>query len=305
MKYYSFGKLLIAGEYLVLNGATSLTAPLTYGQSLEVIPKDGKNILTWESYEKDKLWFKGEFNTEFFDIIESTDRAVAEKLIQVLKKAIELNPEFITKLQSANVKTNSEFKFHWGFGSSSTLLSNIAFWADVDPYVLHLKTSSGSGYDVVVARENGPVFFKRKNTAYEIEQVNFDPQFKDQIYFVYLGQKQDSAISVDQFKSRKKSFRNETKLISELSKHIASSGTLDDFEYYLKEHEMIISSVLKQKRIKEARFLDLEGEIKSLGAWGGDFAMMTWNDSKKKLIRYLEEKNIYTIFTFEELIKYK
>ena len=64
-------------------------------------------------------------------------------------------------------------------------------------------------------------------------------------------------------------------------------------------------ALYRQKRIKEARFLDLEGEIKSLGAWGGDFAMMTWNDSKKKLIRYLEEKNIYTMFTFEELIKYK
>jgi hypothetical protein len=126
-----------------------------------------------------------------------------------------------------------------------------------------------------------------------------------EIYFIYLGTKQDSAISVGQFKSRKRSFSNEIKLISELSRHIASAGTLEDFEYYIKEHEMIISSILKQKRIKEARFKDLDGEIKSLGAWGGDFAMMTWNDSKKKLIRYLEEKNIYTIFTFEELIKYK
>lgn len=303
MRYYSFGKLLIAGEYLVLNGATSLTAPLTFGQSLEVTSKDDRNIFTWESYEQDKLWFKGKFNTEFFDIIESTDRAIAEKLLSIIKIAIDLNPRFLDKLQAADVVTKSEFKFHWGFGSSSTLLSNIAFWADVDPYELHLKTSSGSGYDVVVARENGPVFFKRKKTAYEIEKVKFDPQFKDQVYFIYLGQKQDSAISVDQFKSRKKSFRNETKLISELSKHIASSGNLDDFEYYIKEHEMIISSILKQKRIKEARFMDLEGEIKSLGAWGGDFAMITWHDSRKKLIQYLCEKNIDIIFSFEELIR--
>lgn len=303
MKYYSFGKLLISGEYLVLNGATSLTVPLKYGQSLEVTSKDDRNILTWESYEQDKLWFKGKFNTEFFDIIETTDQAIAEKLLSILKKVIEINPIFSEKLQAANVITNSEFKFHWGFGSSSTLLSNIAFWADVDPYELHMKTSSGSGYDVVVAREDGPLFFKKKKTGYEIEKVNFDPQFKDQVYFIYLGQKQDSAISVDRFKSRKKSFRNETELISELSKHIASSVTLDDFEYYIKEHEMIISSILKQKRIKEARFLDFEGEVKSLGAWGGDFAMITWHDSRKKLKQYLGEKNIDIIFSFEELIR--
>lgn len=303
MKYYSHGKLLIAGEYLVLNGATSLSVPLIYGQSLEVIPKDNKNVLTWESYEQGNLWFKGEFNTEFFDIIESTDREVAQKLLAVLKKAKELNPAFLTKLQSYNVMSNSEFKFHWGFGSSSTLLSNIAYWADVDPFDLHLKTSSGSGYDVVAARENGPVFFNKKNLGYEIKKVNFDPQFKDQVYFIYLGQKQDSAISVDQFQAGKKSYRIETKLISELSQHIASVETLDDFEYYLKEHEMIIASILKQKRIKEARFLDLEGEIKSLGAWGGDFAMITWHDSKQKLEQYLGEKNIDIIFSFEELIK--
>lgn len=303
MKYYSHGKLLIAGEYLVLNGATSLTVPLTSGQSLEVTKEGDQDTLTWESYEQHKLWFEGKFNTEFFDIIESTDQRISEKLRVILKQTIGLNPKFNDRLKSTNVKTNSEFKFHWGFGSSSTLLSNIAFWADVDPFELHLKTSSGSGYDVVVAREDGPIFFKKRKNDFSIEKVNFDPQFKDHIYFIYLGQKQDSAISVDQFKSRKRSFRNETKLISDLSRHIASASTLEDFEFYLKEHEMIIASILKQKRIKEARFIDLEGEIKSLGAWGGDFAMMTWHDSKKKLIQYLGEKNIDTIFSFKELIK--
>lgn len=303
MKYYSHGKLLIAGEYLVLNGATSLTVPLTSGQSLEVTKEGDQDTLTWESYEQDKLWFEGKFNTEFFDIIESTDQRISEKLRVILKETIGLNPNFKERLKSTSVKTNSEFKFHWGFGSSSTLLSNIAFWAEIDPFDLHLKTSSGSGYDVIAARENGSFFFEKKKTGYSVEKVDFDPQFKDQIYFIFLGQKQDSAVSVDQFKSRKRSFRNEVKLISDLSRHIASAETLEDFEFYLKEHEMIIASILKQKRIKEARFNDLEGEVKSLGAWGGDFGMITWHDSKKKLIRYLEEKNIDIIFSFKELIK--
>lgn len=303
MKFYSHGKLLIAGEYLVLNGATSLAVPLTFGQTLEVEKDNKSDILTWESYEQDKLWLKADINSEFFEIIETTDQHKAEVLLNILKQAVKLNPEFASSLQGAIVITNSEFKFHWGFGSSSTLLSNIAFWAEVDSFQLHEKTSSGSGYDVVVARENGPLFFKKKKPGYEIEKAIFDPQFKDQIYFIYLGTKQDSAISVGQFKSRRRSFSNEIKLISELSRHIASAGTLEDFEYYLKEHEMIISSILKQKRIKEARFKDLDGEIKSLGAWGGDFAMMTWNDSKKKLKSYLEEKKIDTLFLFDELIK--
>ncbi len=303
MKFYSHGKLLIAGEYLVLKGATSLAVPLTFGQTLEVKRDNTSDILTWESYEQDKLWFKGDLNCEFFEIVETTDQKIAETLLNILKQTTQLNPKFTARLKDIKVITNSDFKFQWGFGSSSTLLSNIAFWAEIDPFQLHNKTSVGSGYDVAVARENGPVYFRKKKSGYEIEKVTFNPLFKDQIYFIYLGEKQDSATSVGQFKSRKRSFSNEIKLISELSRHVASAVTLEDFEFYMKEHEIIISSILKQKRLKETRFTDLEGEIKSLGAWGGDFAMMTWHDSKKELLNYLKQKEIDTVFSFNELIK--
>ena len=36
MKFYSNGKLLMTGEYFVLNGALSLALPTVYGQYLEI-----------------------------------------------------------------------------------------------------------------------------------------------------------------------------------------------------------------------------------------------------------------------------
>ena len=40
MKFYSNGKLLITGEYFVLNGALSLALPTVYGQYLEINEND-------------------------------------------------------------------------------------------------------------------------------------------------------------------------------------------------------------------------------------------------------------------------
>jgi hypothetical protein len=168
---------------------------------------------------------------------------------------------------------------------------------------LHLKSSKGSGFDVIAARADGPILFNLSGKNYIAKEISFNPEYKDNIYFIYLGKKQDSAVSVEQFQKRKSSFKSEIQLISELSKHIASSKKIDDFEYYIKEHELILSSVLKQKSLKESRFNDLTGEIKSLGAWGGDFAMITWHETKSQLIDYLKNKRIDTIFTFDEMVK--
>ncbi len=58
MKFYSNGKILITGEYFVLNGALSLAVPTVYGQYLEINDNDS-NIINWTSYNKNKeIWFK-------------------------------------------------------------------------------------------------------------------------------------------------------------------------------------------------------------------------------------------------------
>lgn len=303
MKYHSHGKLLIAGEYLVLKGATALAVPVNFGQTIQVGKNELSDNLLWKSYENGKLWFTCEFSSSQFDIATTSDTVIANKLKAILVEAMEINPAFQDHFLGKIVISDADFNLSWGLGSSSSLISNIAFWADVDHFILHNSVSQGSGFDVIAARANGPIFFAKNKDKYTSSEASFNPEFKDKIYFVYLGSKQDSSESVSQFKLRKRSFKSEQNLISELSMHISSSTEIDDFEYYLKEHELIMSSVLKMKSIKETRFADLHGEVKSLGAWGGDFAMMTWNGDKEELVAYLQTKNINTVFSFEEMVK--
>jgi mevalonate kinase len=303
MNYYSSGKLLISGEYLVIKGATALAVPLVFGQMQEVKKIPESNSLVWESFEKGSLWFECEIDSEFFEIRQSSDFDKADFLVHILKAAIELNPEVRNNLKGVRITTNTDFNLKWGFGSSSSLISNIAFWAGVDPFKLHQLTSTGSGYDVITARQPGPVLFKKLEDGYRLHEVDFKPSFRNSIFFIYLGKKQDTAKRVSAFTKKRKSFKFEIDLVNELSQHLAFAKTLKDFEFYMKEHEQVISSVLKRKPLKESRFRKLDGEIKSLGAWGGDFAMLTWNGPEQELKRYLKEKKIDVIFSFDELIK--
>ena len=303
MNFYSNGKLLISGEYLVLKGATALAVPVKYGQALQVSKSAGENELVWESREMDDPWFNATFKLPFFDVVESTDGSIARNLVSHFQAIEELRPGFIKKMSGSHILTNLDFKRDWGFGSSSSLVSNLAYWAELNPFDLHKLLSEGSGYDVVCAREDGPLFFTLKQGDYSTEATDLPGTVTDHLFFAYLGIKKNSAKSVAKFLSEKKAYRVEKRLISELSRHLAKTKNILDFGYYMKEHEQIMSSLLKIPALKDERFKDLTGEIKSLGAWGGDFAMIAWNDTTKDLKNYLLKKGIDTVFAYKELVK--
>ena len=296
---------MISGEYLVLKGAEALAVPLKAGQNLQVESTDDYPGLVWESREKGQSWFRAQYKLPFFDTDETTDKVTAAFVAKHLKMAAELNPDFKNKYAGKFVTTNLEFERSWGFGSSSSLISNIAWWAEVDPFELHKRISSGSGYDVVCAREEGPVIFQLKNKGYTVESLDLSREITDHVYFVYLGKKQDSAKSVDVFLQKTRAFKPEVRLISNLSRHLGNSSDLDDFEYYMKEHEQIMSSILKMPTLKETVFKELQGEAKSLGAWGGDFAMITWTRNKNELKEYLNKIKLNTMFSWKKIVKTK
>ena len=51
--FKSHGKLLITGEYFVLNGAKALSIPTSYYQTLKVDKIESK-IISWKSYDNKK-----------------------------------------------------------------------------------------------------------------------------------------------------------------------------------------------------------------------------------------------------------
>jgi mevalonate kinase len=298
--YYSHGKLLLSGEYVVLDGALALSVPLILGQKMNVLPIAG-DTLYWKAFENDQLWFEAEFSISDFKVISSRDLFRAEKLSMILTKARKLNPDFLTS-GGAEVKNYLEFSRLWGFGSSSTLISNIAAWANVNSFDLFFKTSGGSGYDIASARANGPFIYQIKESKPLFEPVSFDPQFRNNLYFVYTGRKKDSDAGINFYRKLIKPGPVEISTISDITLRMSLASTLEEFEECMNEHERLISRFLRISPVKEQYFSDFDGELKSLGAWGGDFMLATWKGEPDKLRAYFASKTINLIFRYNDLV---
>ena len=303
--FYSNGKLLLSGEYIVLYGAKALALPLKLGQDLivEHFPTNKQKTINWNSFENNKSWFEMEACFDDFSIKKTTDLKIANQLLKCLQKAHELNPDFLKEEQSIEVLTNLAFKKEWGFGSSSTLINNIAGWAKIDSYKLLNLTFGGSGYDIACASANQPIFYQRNEDEISIEKAAFDPIFKDYLYFVYTGRKQNSSKSVVDFREMDKPSSRLISEISQISEIMAQTNSLDEFDRCIQSHENIMSSILRFKPIKQERFSDFDGEIKSLGAWGGDFMMASSKKDFSWIKNYFHTLGLNTIFKYSDLIK--
>jgi mevalonate kinase len=293
---------MISGEYLVLHGATAFAIPVRFGQRMQIDEYSEEDILLWITYVKDQTWFKAQFSLDNFEIIHHNDANSAAYVQQVLHAAKMLNPGFLKNYSGCLVECRIDFDTQWGLGSSSSLISNVAYWSGVDPLELHAAVSKGSGYDVACARSSKPILFVNAGGEQKSTPVDFTPPFSDNIYFIYLGKKQDSQADVDIFMRGNAGYENEIRRISDISKEMVTCTSYDAFGNLMHVHEEIMSGVLGKPTLKSSVFSDFPGEIKSLGAWGGDFAMALWPKTKDELGSYLTGKNLDTFFKLNEMI---
>lgn len=299
--WYSSGKLLITGEYLVLEGAKALVVPLKVGQYLSV-KKSKVNTLLWHAIKIEGLWFSAEFSLPEFEMLSATDEVLGQKLREILLVVKKINPDFLTEEDGYIAETLLEFDPSHGFGSSSTLFANIARWADIDAYELQKLTFGGSGFDVAAASSRKPIIYRRINDKPLVVPVNFNPIFKKNLYFVYLKQKQVSEKSIVNFRQNATFNKKDIQRISGITDRIVETDDLVEFESLLMEHESIMSAILKLPTAKSLHFADFEGEVKSLGAWGGDFVLMTWKGDRQELDTYLKNKNFDLYHSYEEIV---
>ena len=304
-QYYSNGKLLITGEYLVLDGAQSLAVPTLYGQSLSVKETQDK-LLTWKSLDdKGKPWFESDYELEDFDPI--TKNTVSEEALaisvtlkKILLEARKLNPSFLSTSQGYEITTALNFPREWGLGSSSTLINNIAQWAQIDAYVLLWNAFSGSGYDIACAQNNSPIIYQLKNSRPIVHSASFNPTFKSDLYFVYLNQKQNSRDGIAQYRNKEFNAFSAISQINSITQRILTCTRLSQFDKLIKKHESILSEILGTPTVKERVFPDFKGAIKSLGAWGGDFILATGN---KTTPDYFKEKGYATVIPYSKMVK--
>ena len=298
-KFYANGKLLLTGEYLVLDGALAIALPTKLGQSLTVEPNN-KQKLIWESQDsKSYPWFQHSY-TQLHQKI--NDNPIAERLRVILLQAQQQNPKFINKLVD-NITTKLTFPRNWGLGTSSTLIHLIAQWAKCNPFELLFEAFGGSGYDIACAGADGPISYQLQAKHKPIFQsVNFNPSFKNQLYFVYLDKKQDSKKGIAHYRAKGKISDTKIQKISTLSTEFINIRELKDFEQLIEEHENIISHLIGFEKVKAIYFSDYWGTIKSLGAWGGDFVLVTSDKSEKETKKYFNEKGFNVFLKYKELI---
>jgi mevalonate kinase len=303
LHFYGHGKLLLTGEYFVLDGANALAIPTRFGQHLRVRPLSGhSNTLYWIALNNLKQpWLNLVFDKTSFACI-NADSSEAKTLSKLLIQARLLNPAFLMGDQDVAVETYLEFPNEWGLGSSSTLVYCISQWAKIDGYTLLQNAMSGSGYDVICAGSPSPILYRLEHGKPVWEQVSFTPPFSEQIFFVYTGKKQLSTRGIIYYRENATRISDCISWLNRLTESMLQCQSLAKMEQIIHEHEAIISEELKLPKIKDELFPDYWGAVKSLGAWGGDFVMVTNDRPEKELIEYMQTRNLHVVISYNKML---
>ena len=117
-----------------------------------------------------------------------------------------------------------------------------------------------------------------------------------------MNKKQNSREGIKHYREQNFDLDKALIHINSLTDRIQTSQTLNEFEDYIREHEQLVSEVVKLPKVQDEFFSDYWGAIKSLGAWGGDFVLATSSKDEKQTYDYFEQKGYKTILKYSELI---
>ncbi len=368
-QFYGHGKLLLTGEYTVLDGALALAIPTRQGQRLCVEGQDKSSALDWASYDhQGNKWLSLRWEP-----LQATplqlgcgDASLAERLLSILREAIQLRGGDFSLLAGKKVSTYLDFDRHWGLGSSSTLIHCLASWLEVDAFALLEATFGGSGYDLACAAAKRSILFQRQNGRPVWEEINWKPTWLDKTYFLYLNQKQNSREGIAHYRQRlvrtedlDAISQNTAQLVGTRLLHLPAARTnaskdrnapmdtgcpprrqppnpppyphehsggqdgnpknnapspwaikdvlapeqpasLEQSIAILAQHEATTARLTQQPTI-QAAFPDFPGQLKSLGAWGGDFAWVLTALDEADCRHYFSQRGYHTLLTWDAL----
>lgn len=295
---FSHGKLLLTSEYVVLDGALALAVPTKWGQEFFVEENpDGNSVVNWIALHQGEVWLKASINYQTGNIISTNIPESAEFILKVLMKVKELSTIQLKDDLSYSIITDLQFPANFGLGSSSTLMNNLAQWAQIDAFELNETCLGGSGYDIAVAQEKSAILYQNAPERI-IRKINFDPDYKKDLIFIHLNQKQNSRQGINLYRSKEKS-PELVEEFSQLTQHVLAAESLEKFSELMVLHENKLSEFLGIETITEKYFKNCPAFVKSLGAWGGDFVM---SSKFSGFETYFREVGFSTVFGYEDLI---
>ena len=166
---------------------------------------------------------------------------------------------------------------------------------------LHFKVSNGSGYDVACGMTDSALTYQLDDGLAAVKPIDWKPSFSASLFFVYLNTKQKSSSEVSKYQDRKLSIDINATAdeISTLTQTMLNTDSLEVFTEAMVKHEEVMSSVLGYPTVKQLYFSDYKGAVKSLGAWGGDFVLVTGSFEDRA---YFIEKGYHVIEEYDALI---
>lgn len=303
--FKSHGKLLLTGEYAVLDGALALALPTKYAQTLKA-EKIAEPEIIWKSFDlNSEVWLDArlpvaDLKKRDQTTVGSNTKNPEDRLFSLFRSINELNPEAFKAKGGWKIETKADFPLEWGLGSSSTLIANLAKMFSVDAFELLQKTFGGSGYDVAVALEGSQLTYQLHEKSRSILSASFNPVFKDHLFFVYLKEKKNSRDAISHYRRQDgKLIETAVEKISSLTQQILSCTSLTEFNMLLEIHETLISQLVNLPKVKTRLFHDFPGQVKSLGGWGGDFVLATGSPQE---MEYFRRKGYATIIPYSEMI---
>ena len=296
--YHANGKLLLTGEYLILHGAKSIALPLKVGQHLYVTDENDSGILEWNASYDNRIWFTCKLNPQDFSILKTNDPEKAKTLSRIFKTILHLNPDFQSKT-GKTFNTVLDANPDWGLGSSSTLISLMAQYSGVDPFSLNELVFNGSGFDIACATGKGPIFYIKNQP---VQPILLDYPFSDQLFLVYSGHKKKTHTEVNAFLKKGKVSDHLVNEGSALADAFSICQDQKEFNNLIRRHEELIGHLIGKTPVKRDYFFDFQGEIKSLGAWGGDFYLVSSSLPFSEVQIYFGNKGLTTLFHWNDLI---
>ena len=203
---------------------------------------------------KTNLWFETNLTVTNFN--PSTNTETAQRLAQIFRAIFDLNPKAFVST-GLEFSSHLEFPQNWGLGSSSTLVNNLAQWANVDAFALLENTFGGSGYDIACAQNAQPIVYQRQNSTPLIKIVDFDPPFKDQLFFVHRNQKQNSREAIARYNTLKTTQTLDFSALNAITEALLVATTLEEFEVLISKHENLVGRTYPTPPIKNHTFCRL------------------------------------------------
>jgi hypothetical protein len=137
-----------------------------------------------------------------------------------------------------------------------------------------------------------------------VQPTEFCPPFAEQLFFIFLKQKQNSREGIRRYRALPQVTHIEQ--VSELTHRMLHADSLADFEEAMRQHEQLVAATLQLPPVQQTHFADYpHGVIKSLGAWGGDFVLATSSASPTDTRAYFVERGYDTFFSFFDMLYYK